>query len=479
MIARILRRHTSDEGNERLPPIEGQLGQLTSAFLSLPNTKGGAGEKATSETAPAGATTKEGGESEAKKLNTEVQDSEAKVHSGEEEASEEVVCRPEKARLSSEHFEASMRHGGASPKMPGGFIIPETSPQQDTQSGTSQHQTEPRTNRATPEIQDIEKQLREKERHLQIREAEVQDVEKVLRAMERGLQIREAEVQDVEKVLRVKGNDIQIRGADVEDVEKVLLVKERDIQIRGAEVQDVEKVLRAKEGDLQIREAEVQDFEEVLRVKERDLQIRRAEVQDVEKVLLVKEGDIQIRGAEVEDAEKVLQVKERDLQILREEVQDVEKVLQMEERDLQIREAEVQMLLQAINERRGAMDLQEDNVLRRLTAMKEWEEKLRLREAALTQQMIIAGQPNGAARNSGLSSLPSISTIQNSPRKRSNVDLSPESSAGLKRDSWDHGNEASLAPTTRGGPSKNTNIGLSSNKSHARLKEDSEYFSNE
>jgi len=90
--------------------------------------------------------------------------------------------------------------------------------------------------------------------------------------------------------------------------------------------------------------------------------------------------------------------------------------------------------------------------------------------------MVIVGQPNGAAQESDLLSLSSISTIRNSPCVRSNVDLFPESSAGLKRDSWDRGNElASLASTTRGG----TNIGFSSSKSHEGLKEDSEYYGNE
>jgi len=287
------------------------------------------------------------------------------------------------------------------------LISPETSCQQDKQSDPSQHETEPWTNRATSEIQVIEKRLREKERHLQIREA------------------------------------------DVQDVEEVLQVKERHLQIREADVQDVEKVQQEKESHLRIREAEVQDFEKVLGAKERDLQIREAKVQDVEKVVRVK----QVRGAEV---------------------QDVEKVLRMKERDLQLRAAEVQKMLQAVNERSEATGLQEDNLRQRLAAMKEWEEDLRLREAALTQ---IARQPNDAARDSDLFSLSSISTIRNSPRVRSNVDLSPQSSARLTQDSRYHGNE--LAPTARGGPSKYTNIGLSSSKSHARLKDDSEYYSNE
>jgi len=183
--------------------------------------------------------------------------------------------------------------------------------------------------------------------------------------------------------------------------------------------------------------------------------------------------------AEIQDVEKQLREKERHLQIREAEVQDLEGVLRVKERDLQIREAEVQTMLQAANERREAMDLQADNVRQRLAAMK-WEENPRPREVPLTQQMAITRQPNSAARGSDLLSISSISTIRNSPRMRSNVDLSPESSAGLKRESWDHGNElTSLAPTTRGGPSKHTNIGLSSSKSHARLKEDSEYYGNE
>ena len=366
MIARILCRRISDEGNQRLPPVDGQR---TSAFLSLPNTNGGAGEKVASASVTAGATTKEGGESEAKKLNTEVQDSETEVRAREEETSEkEVVYRPEKARLSSEHIEASICHAEAFPKIP--LIIPGTSRQQDKQSATLKHQTEPQTNRAAPEIQDTERQLWEKERHLQIREAEVQYVEKVLREKERDLQIREAEVQDGEKVLREK---------------------ERDLQIRG---------------------------------------------------------------------------------------QDAEKLLGVKERDLQTREAEVQKMFQAVNERREAMDLQEDNLRQRSAAMKELEDNLRLREAALAQQLVIVGQPTGAAQESDLLSLSSMSSIQNSPRMRSNVGLSPKSNAKLKQDSRYHGNElVSLASTS--GPSKHTDIGFSSSKSHAGSKEDSEYYGNE
>jgi len=231
------------------------------------------------------------------------------------------------------------------------------------------------------------------------------------------------------------------------------------------------------ERDLQIREADVQDIEKLQRVKERGLQIREADVQDVEKVLQEKERDLQIREADVQDGEKVLRVKERDLQIRGAEVEDVEKVLRMKERDLQIREAEVQKMLHAANERREARGLQENNLLQRSAAMKEWEENLRLREAALTQQTT---QPNGAPRDSDLFSLSSISTIRNSPHIRSNVDPSPWSEAKLEQDSRYHGNElVSPASTTRGGPSMHTNIALSSSKSHAGLKEASEYYSNE
>ena len=141
MIARILCRRRSDEGNERLATAEGQR---TSAFLSLPGMEGNAGEEVAGATATVGATPM------------------TRFRSTKEE-----VNQPEK------------------------------------QSDTSQYQTEPRTSRATPEIRVIEKQLRE-ERDLQIRGAEVQDVEKVLREKEGDLQVREADVHDVEKVLRVK-----------------------------------------------------------------------------------------------------------------------------------------------------------------------------------------------------------------------------------------------------------------------------------
>ena len=162
-------------------------------------------------------------------------------------------------------------------------------------------------------------------------------------------------------------------------------------------------------------------------------------------------------------------------------------MLQVKERELQIREAEIQKMLQAVNERRAAMDLQEDNIRQRLAAMKEWEENpsMCLKEAALTQQVSIAWQPNrdGAAQESDLFSLFSLSTVRNSPRIRSNVDVdvSPGSNAKLNQDLGYRGNElASLASTTRAGPSEYyTNIDSSSSKSHAWMKEDSEYYSNE
>ena len=195
---------------------------------------------------------------------------------------------------------------------------------------------------------------------------------------------------------------------------------------------------------------------------------------------LTSERDLQIREADVQDVEKVLRVKERDLQIREADVQYGEKVLRMKERDLQIREAEVQKMLQAVDERREARGLQEDNLRQRSAAMKEWEENLRLREAALMQQMTIPREPNDAARVSDVSSLSSNSTIRNSPHVRSNVDLPPGGSARLKQDPRDDGNElASLASTTRGGPSEHTDTGFSSRKSRARLKEDSGYYGNE
>ena len=187
------------EGNEGLSPER----QLMTAPSPLPNTEGCANEKAASATATAGATLmtpfremKDEGASEAKRLDTVIQDSEAEVYSQEAACEKGVVHPPEKARLSSEHFEASIRHTQASPKMPEEpLIIPEMSHQQVKQSDISWHQTELRTSRATSEIQDIEKQLQAKERDLQIREAGIQDVERILRMKERDLQIREAEVQ--------------------------------------------------------------------------------------------------------------------------------------------------------------------------------------------------------------------------------------------------------------------------------------------
>ena len=184
---------------------------------------------------------------------------------------------------------------------------------------------------------------------------------------------------------------------------------------------------------------------------------------------------------EIQDIEKQLQVKETHLPIREAEVQDVVKMLQVKERDLQIREAEIQKMLQAVTKERASTSLQEDNI-QRLAAMKESEENLRLTEAALTQQVSIAWQPDGAARESDLFSLSSLSTVRNSPRIRTNVDLSPGRNAKLDQDLGYRGNESassSLASTPRAGPSNYTNIGFSSSKSHARLKEDSEYYSNE
>ena len=182
--------------------------------------------------------------------------------------------------------------------------------------------------------------------------------------------------------------------------------------------------------------------------------------------------------SEIQDVEKQLQEKERDLQIREAGIQDVEKILQVKERDLQIREAEVQMMLQAVNERIEVMNLQEDNLLQQLAALKELEENPRLGEAALTHQMTILRPPNGAARDSDSLSLSSFSTIRNSIR--GNVDLSPEGIAMLKQDSRYHDDDVvSLASTTRGSSFNYTNIAFFSSKSHARSKEDAEYYSNE
>jgi len=140
---------------------------------------------------------------------------------------------------------------------------------------------------------------------------------------------------------------------------------------------------------------------------------------------------------------------------------------------------QIQKMLQAVNERREAMDLQEGNPRQRLAAV-EWEENPRPREAARTQQMATTRQPNSAAREADILSLSSFSTIRNSPRIRGNVDISPESSARSKQDSRYHDSDVvSLASTSRSSSSKHTNIDFSSSKSHARLKEDSEYYGNE
>ena len=210
-----------DEDNERLPSIKTRR-QLTSAPLPSPNTKGNASERVASASATVGVTpitpfgrTKEVGESVTKKLNTEVQNREAEVHSRNEAASKkEVIRRPEKAKSSLEHFEARIRHVETSPKIPEEpLIITETSRQRDEPSDTSpsHYQTMPRTNRATTEIREIEKQLREKERHLRIRVAEVQDFEEVLRVKERDLQIREAEIQKMLQVVNERKEAVDLQ----------------------------------------------------------------------------------------------------------------------------------------------------------------------------------------------------------------------------------------------------------------------------
>ena len=218
------------------------------------------------------------------------------------------------------------------------------------------------------------------------------------------------------------------------------------------------------------------------------------------------DAEAEVHSSENEMCEKQLREKERHLRIREAEVQDVEKVLRLKERDLQIRETEVQKMLQAVYERKEAMGLQENSLRQRPTAMQEWEENPEweegpewgenpcLRGPSLTQQMTIAREPNGTARESNLCrqsygtaqesdlfSLSSISTIRNSPRVRGNVDLSFKSSAELKQDSW-YGNElVSLASTACqwSGSSKHSNIDSSSSKSHSRLKDDSEYYGNE
>ena len=265
----ILHRRISDEDNERLFHIKGQL---TSAFLSLPNTKVSAGKKAASKTSRAGATAmtpfrgmKEGRKSEAKRLNPEeVQNREAEVRSREEGANKEGVRRPEKACLSSEHFEAGIRHAEASIKMPEEpLIILETSRQQDKQSDTSRHQTEP-TNRASPEIQDVVKQLREKERHLQIREAEVQDVEKVLRVKERDLRIREAEVQ---KMLQAENERREAMGFQEDNVRQRLAAMKWEENPRPREAPLTQQMAITRQPNSTARESDLLSLSSILTIR--------------------------------------------------------------------------------------------------------------------------------------------------------------------------------------------------------------------
>jgi hypothetical protein len=73
--------------------------------------------------------------------------------------------------------EASARRAEASAEMrkEPQLTLPETSHQHDKPCRrTSQHEAEPRTNRAKTDIQPVEEQRREKERYLQVGEAEVQ-----------------------------------------------------------------------------------------------------------------------------------------------------------------------------------------------------------------------------------------------------------------------------------------------------------------
>ena len=123
------------------------------------------------------------------------------------------------------------------------------------------------------------------------------------------------------------------------------------------------------------------------------------------------------------------------------------------------------------------MGLKEGNPRQRLVTM-EWEENLRPREAALThvtQQMTITRQRNDAAREADLLSLSSFSTIRNSPCIRGNVNLSPESGAKLKQDSGYHDSDG-LDNQKWFFQAYQYNIDLCSGMSHARLKEDSEYY---
>ena len=119
------------------------------------------------------------------------------------------------------------------------------------------------------------------------------------------------------------------------------------------------------------------------------------------------------------------------------EIRNVEEQLREKERYLQIREAEIQKMLQVVDERREAVNLEEGSLQQRLAAVREQEEKLRLREATLTQRMPNERQRNRAARDSDRISL--ASTIRNS--KHDNMDFSFKSGARLKEESEYYTNE--------------------------------------
>ena len=159
-------------------------------------------------------------EREAKKLEAEVQDREAEIRRREGEASkkeEAVRLLEERARRSleeAEPFDARIRQAEAISNMRGAqprhSPDPETSHHHDGQPYLAQHPAEPLTNGSKVETRDIEEQLREKERYLQIREVEIQ---KLLQAVderreamnleEDNLQQRLASMGEQEKSLRL------------------------------------------------------------------------------------------------------------------------------------------------------------------------------------------------------------------------------------------------------------------------------------
>jgi len=281
-----------------------------------------------------------------------------------------------------------------------------------------------------------DKEAREKERRLFELEARV-------RQAEASIQIREAAVWHKEDLTNIREMDITRREADVHNWEEQVRLKEADVLQREEEVARREGDVRKKEGQVKAFEVEAQNKHAEARRKE--VEVRRLEEKARQSVEEAERREASARRAEASarmrgepqhnlpetshqhDKQRRAPQHEAEPRT-NTEIQTVEEQLREKERYLQIREAEVQKMLRSMDERREAMTLQADG-LQKSTTMKEWEENLRLREAALTQQMANERQRdrrgNGAASASGRESdsfsSPSGSTIGNFSR-RANLD---------------------------------------------------------